>query len=152
MEKTMVKEYSWKLDYRVKLGDVYTRFFEGLKDKKILGNKCGKCGRIYIPPKPFCDICFVEPTEWLEAEHKGTVTSFTVCYQKFENLPEPPYISGIIKIGNSAISFVHFIGGIECDNPKELPSKIKIGMEVEPVWAPERVGDMLDIEYFKPVK
>ena len=151
MEKSMRKDYSWKLDYSVTVGPVYTKFYEGLIEKKILGNKCSSCGRVYVPPRPFCDICFVEPDEWVEMEPRGTVETFTITYQKFENLPEPPYITAVIRMHGSATSLIHFIGGIEFQEPKELPTKVTIGMEVEPVWAEDRKGDIRDIEYFKPV-
>ena len=152
MEKTMRKDFSWKLDYSVTVGEVYTKFYEGLKDKKILANKCGKCGRIYVPPRPFCDMCFVETDKWLEVKPKGVVQTFTVTYQKFENLPDPPYITAVIKMDGSATSFIHFIGDVGYKDPQELPAKVKIGMEVEAVWAEDRKGDILDIKYFKPVK
>jgi len=151
MAETMKKKYSWKLDYAVTVGDVYTRFFEGLRNKKILGNICGKCGRSYIPPRPFCDICFVEPEKWFEAQPRATLQGFTVTFRQFANFPEPPYISCVVNIDDSAVSFLHFLGGIDYKDPLEIPDKIRIGMEVEPVWAEDRKGDMLDIAYFKPI-
>lgn len=150
MADTMKKKYSWHLDYAVTVGDVYSRFFEGLKNKKILGNICPKCGRLYIPARPFCDICFVKPEEWREAKPAATLQGFTVTFRQFANLPEPPYISGVFNIDNSAVSFLHFLGGIDYKDPLEIPGKIKIGMAVEPVWADDRKGDILDIKYFKP--
>lgn len=152
MDEPMKMKYSWNIDYQVTLGHVYTKFFEGLRNKKILGNKCGKCGRVYIPARPFCDICFVEPKEWLEAKPNATVQGFTVTFRKFANLPEPPYITALIKIDNSAVSFLHFLGGIDYKDELEIPDKIQMGMKVEPVWAEDRKGEMLDIKYFKPVK
>ena len=152
MEIIMKKEYSWKLDYSVTVGEVYTKFYEGLKARKILANKCGKCNRVYVPPRPFCDICFIEPLEWIEVDPKGIVQTYTITYQKFENLPNPPYITAVIRINGSATSLIHFIGEIQHEKPSEPPEKIKIGMSVEPVWADEREGDILDIKYFRAAK
>ncbi len=151
MSEVMTKEYNWHIDYRVSVGSVYTKFFEGLKNKRIIGNKCPECGNIYIPVKTFCDKCFVQPTEWIEAKQRGTVQGFTVTFLKLEGLPDPPYISAIIKIDNSAVSLIHFLGGIDYKDQEELPSKIHLGMAVEPVWEENRKGDMLDIKYFKPI-
>lgn len=152
MGNIMKKEYSWKLDYSVSVGDVYTRFYEGLKEKKILANKCAQCNRVYVPPRPFCDICFVEPLEWIEVNPTGIIQTYTITYFKFENLPDPPYVTAVIKIDNSATSLMHFIGGIQYNEPNELSEKVKIGMRVEPVWSDERTGDILDIKYFRPSK
>lgn len=151
MKETMKKTYNWNIDYAVAVGEPYTKFFEGLRDKKILGNKCPKCGKLYIPSRPFCDICFVEPDEWIEAEQTAIVQGFTVTYRKFANFPDPPYVTALFKVGDSAVSFMHFLAGFDYDDPAEIPYKIKMGMKVEPVWADERTGDLLDIKYFKPV-
>ena len=150
--QVMKKEYNMHLDFSLPLGKAYTKWMQALKEKKILGNKCGKCGRIFVPAKPFCEICFEEPREWVELDGRGIVESFTVCFEKFRNCPDPPYVVGIIRIGDAATCMTHFIGGLAYQRPEEIPGQIRIGMAVEPVWAEDRTGDPLDIAYFRPVK
>jgi hypothetical protein len=145
------KEYSLNLDYSASLGVTLSTWMEGLKEKKILANKCPKCGRLYVPARPFCDIDFVENGEIYEVDPTGTVEAFTVYYIRSANLPDPPFIQGIIKIAGAANSFLHFINGIEYKIPEDLPKLINIGMKVKPVWAEHRKGDILDIAYFTPV-
>jgi uncharacterized protein len=145
------KEYNMHLDFSLTLGKSCTKWMEALKEKKILGNRCGKCGRVFVPAKAFCEICFEAPQEWVEMDGRGVVESFTVCFQKFRNCPDPPYAVGIIRIGNSATCMTHFIGGLAYEQPEQIPEKIRIGMAVEPVWAEHRTGDPLDIVYFQPV-
>ena len=153
MESTefMRKEYNMHLDFSVSLGTAYTRWMKGLKDKKVLGNKCPSCNNIFVPAKPFCEVCFEEPKEWVETNGEGIVESFTVGYQKFRNYPDPPYVVGVIRVDGSAVSMIHWIAGFDYDHPEDIPEKIQIGMKVAPVWAEERKGDLLDILYFKPV-
>ena len=146
----MSKEYNMHLDFKISLGPAYTKWMKGLGDKKILANKCPECSRLFVPAKPFCEICFEEPQEWVETDGQGIVESFTVGYSKFRNFPEPPYVIGVIRVGGSAVSMIHWIAGFDYDNPEQIPDKIQIGMKVEPVWAEERKGDLLDILYFKP--
>ena len=148
----MRKKYSLNLDYSVSLGEKYSQFMEGLVEKKFFANKCTQCHRLYAPVRPFCDICCVETGEPFEIEPKGTVVAYTVYKIKTRNLPDPPFSQGIIKIGEAANSFLHFIGGIEYSDPDELEKKIHVGMAVQPVWAEERTGDILDIAYFKPIE
>jgi len=143
-------EYVWHSPYTVTLGKTYARFLEGLKQKKILGNICPQCGGLYVPARPFCDDCFVEPTEWVETDGMATLQSFTVTYVKFAGLPDPPCVTGIIKVGNSVTNFLHFISGIEYENPRDLEKNLKVGMKLRPIWKEERVGDMFDIAYFEP--
>lgn len=147
----MRKEYSLNLDYSAPLGIYYGKFMEGLKEKKLFGNKCKKCGRLYVPVRPFCDICCEEAGEPFEVDPVGEIISYTVYCIKTHNLPDPPFAQGAIKIDGAANAFLHFIGGIEFVNEEDLQGKIKIGMKVKPVWAEERKGDILDIKYFTPI-
>ena len=67
-------------------------------------------------------------------------------------MPQVPYVLGVIKINDSDQCLIHFLSGFDTDDPQELPAKIQVGMKVRPVWAKERTGDILDIEYFEPVE
>jgi uncharacterized OB-fold protein len=146
------KEYSWNLDFAVNLGDVHRKFFEGLEDKQVIGNECPDCGNVFIPPQPHCDECFVETVGWRETDGTGVIESYVVTYSKFRNMPEPPYVSGAIRIGDSDKSLLHFVDGVDYDDAEGLMEKVETGMEVEPVWADDREGSIEDIEYFQPVE
>ena len=141
-------EYSLHLDYSTPLGEVYSQFMEGLRDCKLLGNKCVTCGRVYVPARPFCDVCCDDTSELFEVEPQGKVVAFTVYNIKTENLPDPPFAQGIIKIGDAANSFLHFLGGFQFTDAEDLRSQISIGMPVHPVWAEDRSGSILDIAHF----
>lgn len=143
-------EYEWHIPFEVTLGESYARFLEGLKQKKIIGNICPKCNGLYVPPRPFCDKCFEVPTAWVETDGIAIVESFTVTYVKFLGLPEPPHVTGILKVGDSVTNLLHRIGGIHYDDPMELQD-LKVGTKVRPVWAAKRVGDIDDIAYFEPI-
>lgn len=144
------KEYSWNLDFAVNLGDVHRRFFEGLEDKELVGNECPDCGNVFIPPQPHCDECFTENEGWVVTDGSGVIDSFVVTYFKFRNMPEPPYVTGVIRVGDSETGMLHFVGGIDYDDAEELMQKVETGMEVKPVWAEDRDGSIQDIEYFEP--
>ncbi len=68
-ENTMSKEYKTlmteiRLPYELAYGPVWTRFFEGMAEKKIFGPKCTKCVRILVPARSFCPRCFIDTDEW----------------------------------------------------------------------------------------
>jgi len=140
----MRKEYSLSLDYNVPLGEKYSAFMEGLKNKKIFGNRCEKCNRFYVPVRPFCDICCEDTGELVEVEQNGVVVSYTVYCIDSRNLPDPPFAQAVIKIGDAANSFLHFMGGIDFTDAEDLKNKINIGMKVKPIWAEKTTGDILD--------
>jgi uncharacterized OB-fold protein len=153
MEEVAVKRtvYSWRALYQVTLGEAYARFLEGMKHKKILGNVCPSCDGLYVPPRPFCDKCLEKPTEWVETDGMATLVTYTVACVKLPGLPDVYPITGMIRVGHSVTSFLHFVAGIEYDQPTELVDKVKIGMKLRPVWKEERTGDILDLDYFAPV-
>ena len=153
MENMEIKRtiYSWHAPYKVTLGEAYARFLEGMKEKKIVGNICPACNGLYVPPRPFCDKCLEQPTEWIETDGMATLVTFSVAVIQLPGLEEIHPITGMIKVGNSVTNFLHFVGGIEYEQRAELVDKVKIGMKLRPVWKEERVGDILDLDYFEPI-
>jgi uncharacterized OB-fold protein len=135
-----------EVPYRYYAGEFCSKFLTTLRDqKKILGAKCPKCKKVFIPPRSNCEQCFVRIQEWVELGLIGKVTSFTVVRYKEPYLPlEPPFVLALIRLKGADSDLTHLISEIE-------PEKVRIGMEVEPVFREERKGSILDIRYFKPV-
>jgi uncharacterized OB-fold protein len=143
----------WEIEYRYATGPFIAKFLEGLKEKKILGIKCTVCRRVLIPPRMFCERCYVllNLNDIVECKDVGTVQTFFVVYRQFYGLPPPPYAVGLIKPDGADEGLVHFIGEVDLSDPKKVEEKIKIGMKVQAVWNEERKWSILDIKYFKPV-
>lgn len=153
----------WKIEcrYSHEAGEAYSRFLNGLKQEKIYGTKCGSCRRILIPPRSFCEWCFVKMEEWVEHSGEGTVATYSLSYIGTDpgvRLRDPIpvaviwFTDTIVKHPSSktvlhAAGILHKLG--EC-----RPDEVYIGLHVAPVWKPaeQRVGSILDIEYFKPVR
>jgi hypothetical protein len=146
------KAFRWELDFRLNIGETDQRFFEGLQEKRILGNECPECGNVFVPPQSYCDTCFVEPDEWSEQGPEAVLESWTVTFRKFRNMPDPPYLNGVVRVGDSETCFLHFVGGVEYDEPEDLLDVVESGTRVRPVWRDDREGDIRDIEYFEPVE
>jgi uncharacterized protein len=154
--KTIQKEWSFNFDFNVTTGKDYGRFFNGLKEKKFLGNKIGESS--YFPPKPFCSRTLKFEAELLECDGTGIVEAFTIYHDEInmvnfpqnDSIPKVPFVLGVIKIGNSDQCLLHFLSGFDMSDIKKLPEQIKVGMKVKPVWAEVRTGGILDIKYFQP--
>jgi len=145
-------EYDLHLHYRWAVGDVAKRFFEGLKQRKILGTKCPKCKRVLVPARTFCPRCFVKTSDWLEVGQRGNLRTFTIINFRYPNqVREPPYIVGIIELEGADTGFVHYIGGVDLTDLEKAAQQLALGVKVEAVWREARVGDILDIEHFKPI-
>ena len=137
---TIEKTWSVDVDFKVSLGETFTTFMEGLKEKKFLGNKIGD--QTFFPPKPYCNRTYELPTGWVECDGTGTVEAFTVHHSEpegvvFPNVKislSPPYIVAVIRIKNSDQCLLHFISGVDANDPSGLLNKVSAGLTVKPVW------------------
>lgn len=145
--------------YSFAVGQAVSRFLEGLKEGKILGVKCPSCGRVYVPPRSYCEYCMVPTRDWVELPGTGTIHTAVVSYIATDRsrLKEPEIV-GVIRLdapGYSEDSFefaglFHRFCGVK---PEDVMSGKAIGMRVKPRWRPpeQRKGDINDIECFEPV-
>jgi uncharacterized protein len=126
-----------------------SKFFQELKERRIVGIKCPECGKVYVPPRKVCGACFTEMREFMEVGPQGTIGAFTILRYAFID-PETgeqkpvPYGYGFIKFDGANTLFQHYI-----DIKDE--ARVKIGARVEPVFSEERKGTIKDILYFRIV-
>lgn len=153
---TIPKEYRTietevRLPYRLACGATWTRFFEGLKEEKIYGSRCSKCGRVLVPARTFCPRCFVDTDDWVEVSQEGTIEAWVLVHYRYFGMPiEPPYISGLIRLEGTDTNFLHLIGGVPLDNLETVKAAVRNGMKVKAVWEEEKLGHILDIRHFAP--
>lgn len=151
-EVKTVREGEITLPYRWVVGPAGVRFFQGLKEKKILGTKCHKCGRVLVPGRKFCPRCFVELFDWVEVSDEGTIRTYAFVNYSFVGQPrDPPYIVATIDLDGADTGFSHYVMGIDFSDPEKVKDQVKIGMRVKAVWKEKREGAITDIDYFKPV-
>lgn len=135
-----------EVEYRWSAGVAGTRFFNELRDNaRIMGSKCPQCERVLVPPRIFCEECFVDTAEWVEVSPQGTVLTFAESYfgLQGQKLEEPWYV-GIVKLDGADGGLFHRLV------PDQRP--VEIGARVEAVFAERRNGEILDIEHFRTVK
>lgn len=133
------------VQYEWSAGIAGTRFFAELQEGRIMGTKCPECQRVLVPPRIFCEECFVDADEWVEVSTHGTVVTFAESYfgLQGQKLDEPWYV-GIIRLDDSDGGLFHRL--LSDERP------IEIGGRVEAVFAEERKGGILDIEHFRTVR
>ena len=153
----MSKEYRTlqtevRLPYELAYGATWSRFFDGLQEKKIYGTKCKKCNRVLVPARSFCPRCFVDTDEWIELSAEGTVMAYVYVNYKFYGQPvEPPYIGALIKLDGADVGFLHLIGGFDLSDFEVVRKKMKKGIRVKAAWNDDRKGHIFDIKYFEPI-
>ncbi len=133
-----------KLDFTYNPGVAATRFLTSIEKRQIVGQRCPKCHKVYVPPRGACSMCGVPTEEEVLLDGKGTVTTFAVV-----SLPNPvlevPYVSALIKLDGSDITSMFLI--------QEIPAAdVHIGMRVEPVWVEDDKleKNLHNIKYYRP--
>ncbi len=99
------------------------QFYKYINQKKLMGGKCIKCGKIHLPPRPLCDKCFSKEFEWTEINQEGKLLTYTVIHVaplQFQHMA--PYAVGIVQLENG----LKIPGMIR----EVAPEQIKIGMEL----------------------
>lgn len=151
MTELATQAVHWDLHYDIHLGQTWSRFMEGLKEKKILGTKCASCARVFVPAQKYCESCFERADEWVELPAEGTLETFTVAWLGFTGGPKPPYAIGAIRLDGASTLLAHWIVGPEFTDSATVGETLPIGSRVRAVWAPERTGQILDIAHFEPI-
>ena len=148
-DEIIVFEESLQVPYTYSAGPVVSRFLVALRDRKqILGIRCKKCNLVYVPPRGVCGRCFSKLEEWVDLKGTGTVQTYTTVRQRESYHPGTgtgPIHYAIIRLAGADTGLAHMLGEVE-------ENEIKSGIIVEPVFAEQRKGTILDISYFRPVK
>ena len=114
-------------------------YLRGLAEGRLLGQRCGVCGQVYIPPRGTCPADGVPTDDEVELPDSGTVTSFCIVNVGYPGQRvTPPYVAAAVLLDGADIAFQHLILG--CD-----PSDVRMGMRVRAVW-----GESGSISHFAP--
>lgn len=80
------------------ISDDTSFFWEGLKQGKLLIQRCAGCGLLRHPPGPACKQCHSFEWDTLESKGKGEIHSFVVVHQPVFEAFESPHPVGLIAL------------------------------------------------------
>lgn len=135
-----------RLEYTVTAGRHYSSYLRALAARRIIGARCPKCSKVYVPPRGSCPTCGVPTGEELEVSDKGTLTTFCVVNIPFANMPfDPPYVAAAVLLDGADIPIFHLVRGIE-------PGEVRMGKRLRAVWVPdsELAPTVESIRWFEP--
>lgn len=134
-----------RADYRLSAGRALSRFLTGVGEGRILGHRCGVCGKVYVPMKGLCPVDGVPTTEEVEVADTGTVTTFAVNNIPDPRAPDVPFVSAYILLDGADIAMLALVADVPAD-------EVRIGMRVRAVWRPRDEWDqsMANIRWFAP--
>jgi uncharacterized OB-fold protein len=109
-------------------------YLRGLAQGRLLGQRCGVCGQVYVPPRGTCPADGVPTSEEVELPESGTVTTFCIVNVGYPGQRvTPPYVAAAVLLDGADIAFQHLVLG--CD-----PGEVRMGMRVRAVWAENGVS------------
>jgi uncharacterized OB-fold protein len=117
-----------RLSYMHTASPAESAYLRGLAYYRLLGQRCGVCGQVYIPPRGTCPADGVPTQEEVELPDTGTVTTFCVVNVGYPGQRvTPPYVAAAVLLDGADIAFQHLILGCE-------PGEVRMGMRVRAVW------------------
>ena len=129
-----------RLHYEHTASPAESAYLRGLADRRLLGQRCGVCGRVYVPPRGTCPVDGVPTREEVELPETGTVTTFCVVNVAYPGQRvTPPYVAAAVLLDGADIAFQHLVLGCE-------PGEVRMGLRVRAVWDASSGG----ISHFEP--
>lgn len=136
-----------KLDFRFRhsLGKC-SRFFLELEKRRLLATRCGRCGTVWMPPRPACgnDLAV---TEWTELSGRGTLAVATECaYTLTSGGGQDRLALGYVALDGASTLLLQRIrnyGDVR---------RLVAGLPVRVVWAPGPVAHPMELFWFEPAE
>jgi uncharacterized OB-fold protein len=105
----------------------HEKFIEAANKKKILAQKCIKCGHLMLETVLFCEKCAGDKFEEVDLEGSGIVVTYTiqsVVPEGFEDAGSYAWV--VFKVDNSQLRASGFLPNIK--TPADLPigTKVKV--------------------------
>jgi len=143
--RTRTMPGNWYLaSYKFKFNISHTsHFLKKLKEKKLVGNQCSGCNRIFFPPRPVCGKCLVKPDQWVDLRDTGRVATFVISYLKDSetgDVKERPTV--LVQQDGSDTTMIAQL------NPEIAFKDVYVGMPIKIHWAEKTIGGLMDIEYY----
>ena len=145
--KTRTMPGSWYLtSYKFKFNITHMQpFLEKLKEKKLVGNQCSGCNRVFFPPRLVCGKCMLKPDKWIDIRDTAKVSTYAIAFLKDKETGE---------IQERPMVLVHH-DGADTASIAELHPDVDVkdtyvGMPIKAHWRDEVTGGLMDIEYYDP--
>jgi len=121
--------------------DLVLKFVEALKQGKLMGTKCSRCGVKYLPPRTQCK-CGSHEMEWYDAPTKGKLVTYTLVTYPPESMSKyAPYIVAIAELEDGTRLLAHITD--------VTPQNLRVGLLVQVV--PHQISQDRIAYKFKPL-
>ncbi len=110
-------------------------YLDSLAAGKLVGSRCKKCGKIFVPPKIFCSECNGTEFEQAEFSGKGELATFSLVHVGTRYFASQgykmrkPYCFGVVKLEEGVHVSGHVVGPTQ--DWEFNPDNFKVGMPVK---------------------
>lgn len=118
-----------------------TPFWEGIKEKQLLLQRCKECGKWLHPPRPVCPKCRSREQEWVPSAGKGTIYSWVTIHESPHAAFKSPYTVVLVEMDEGPRLVSNMIDIAAED--------LQIGMPVEVVF--DDIAEDLTLPKFRRV-
>lgn len=121
-----------RLNYTYTPGRALSEYLHAMKEKRIIGDRCGDTGQVFVPPRGVSPVAGKATTETVDLPDVGYVESFNITRVPIATRPDlqPPYCSAWIVLDGASVGFMGLV--INCE-----PESVRLGMRVRAVWKPD---------------
>jgi uncharacterized OB-fold protein len=117
-------------------------FWHGLREHKLLIQRCAACAALRHPPRPMCPTCNSLDWDTIEASGRGAVYSYVIPHHPQFPFLDYPYIVALVELteGVRLVSNLHEVA----------PEIVEVGMNVEVFY--ESFDNDLVLHQFRPAR
>jgi uncharacterized OB-fold protein len=137
----------WRIRYEYPTGEVAARFFDALKERRIVATHCSASGMTYLPPRAYCERSFERCDSTVDAGHEGTIEAATIVSAAFENLPPPPYAIAYVRLDGVSTAMLNFVHGIDLSDVPAAAQRLQPGTRVRVAFVDQPLGQVTDFYY-----
>ena len=112
-------------------------FYRFVGERKLMGARCKRCGKVIVPPRPICPECYSRDLEWVELSGKGTVETFTIIHVPtllFEG--KEPYAVAIVKLDEGP-KIPGVVQGVASPDQLKIGDRVHVEFDTNPQKVPE---------------
>jgi uncharacterized protein len=117
-------------------------FWNGLREQKLLFQRCTECGALRNPPRPMCPECRSLAWEPIESSGRGTVYCYVMPLEPRFPFFDYPYIVVLVQL-DEGVRLVSNLCGIG-------PADVTVGMPVEVYY--QTFDNDLVLHQFRPTE
>ncbi|RZL95696.1 MAG: DNA-binding protein [Variovorax sp.] len=137
----------WRIRYEYPTGEVAARFFDALKERRIVATHCSASGMTYLPPRAYCERSFERCDGFVEAGSEGTIEAATIVSAAFENLPPPPYAIAYVRLDGVSTAMLNFVHGLDLSDVPAAARRLQPGTRVRVAFIDQPQGRVTDFHY-----